>query len=212
VHWPICRVGPSHCCDGPPSGPYKHVPAHTAQASHKGGSGFFCRFLTLARSPPRSALKILRRSRRTRSSCIRQSTCCQASASNTPGGSSGPFTEVSNMPFGSSIRVRFVVKGSPAHVSTPYGSRHQVWYPAGYPTTIQRKDPGLAVVGFPLSFDYRHSLLGHPVPPGNSAPITLGLPPPHTPTRARGMDPDAGLPRSTRVRPEPGRALSKPRG
>jgi hypothetical protein len=41
-------------------------------------------------------LKILRRSRRTRSSGIRQSTCCQASPSNTPCGSSRPFTEVSN--------------------------------------------------------------------------------------------------------------------
>src|SRR5205809_5690263 len=70
----------------------------------------FCRFLALARSPSRTALKILRRSRRTRCSCIRQSTCCQASPSNTPGGSSGPFTEVSNVPFGSDIHVRFVVK------------------------------------------------------------------------------------------------------
>src|SRR6266540_437198 len=78
----------------------------------------FCRFRAFARSPSRTALKILRRSRRTRSSCIRQSTCCQASPSNTPGGSSGPFTEVSNVPFGSDIHVRFVVKGSPAHVST----------------------------------------------------------------------------------------------
>jgi hypothetical protein len=94
------------------------VPTHTAQASHEGGSGF-CRFLAVARSPSRTALKILRRSRRTRSSCIRQSTCPQASPSNTPGGSSGPFTEVSNVPFGSDIHVRFVVKGSPAHVSTP---------------------------------------------------------------------------------------------
>jgi hypothetical protein len=101
----------------------------------------FCRFLAFARSPSRTALKILRRSRRTRSSCIRQSTCCQASASNTPGGSSGPFTEVSNVPFGSDIHVRFVVKGSPAHVSTPSGAPDTtVWYPAGYPTTIQEKD------------------------------------------------------------------------
>ena len=46
------------------------------------------------------------------------------------------------------------------------GSRHQVWYPTGYPTSIRGKDPDLAVVGFPLSFDHRRSLLGHPVPPG----------------------------------------------
>src|SRR6266508_1167011 len=103
---------------------------------------------------------------RTRSSCSRQSTCCQASPSNTPGGSSGPFTEVSNVPFGSDIHVRFVVKGSPAHVSThprfqapgPVSGRLSNHHPG--------EGPGHAVVGFPLSFDHRHSLLGHPVPPG----------------------------------------------
>src|SRR6266511_718874 len=121
----------------------------------------FCRFRAFARSPSRTALKILRRSRRTRSSCIRQSTCCQASASTTPGGSSGPFTEVSNVPFGSDIHVRFVVKGSPAHVSThprfqapgPVSGRLSNHHPG--------EGPGHAVVGFPLSFDHRHSLLGH---------------------------------------------------
>src|SRR6266498_1385617 len=126
----------------------------------------FCRFRAFARSPSRTALKILRRSRRTRSSCSRQSTCCQASPSNTPGGSSGPFTEVSNVPFGSDIHVRFVVKGSPAHVSThprfqapgPVSGRLSNHHPG--------EGPGHAVVGFPLSFDHRHSLLGHPVPPG----------------------------------------------
>src|SRR5947207_3371395 len=173
----------------------------------------FCRFLALARSPSRTALKILRRSRRTRSSCLRQSTCPQASASNTPGGSSGPFTEVSNVPFGSDIHVRFVVNGSPAHVSTPSGgSRHHGLVSGRLSDHLPGEGPGHAVVGFPLSFDHRHSLLGHPVPPGNSAPITLGLPSPHTPTCAPGVDPDAGLPRSTRVRPRPGRALSLPRG
>jgi hypothetical protein len=34
----------------------------------------FCRFLAVARSPFFAALKILHRSRRTRSSCVRQST------------------------------------------------------------------------------------------------------------------------------------------
>jgi hypothetical protein len=29
---------------------------------------------------------------------------------------------------------------------------------------------------FLLPFSHRHSLLGHPVPPGSSAPLTIGLP------------------------------------
>src|SRR5262249_49814674 len=33
------QVAPAHCCAGAPSGPYKRVPTHTAQASHEGGSG-----------------------------------------------------------------------------------------------------------------------------------------------------------------------------
>jgi len=116
------------------------------------------------------------------------------------------------MPFGSDIHVRFVVKGSPAHVSAPPGapdtrsgirpvirprSRRRTW-------TRRRR--------FPVVFRPPAFASWAPCPPGNSAPITLGLPPPHAPTCARGVDPDAGLPRSTRVRPGPGRALSLPRG
>src|SRR6266542_106671 len=75
----------------------------------------FCRFLTVARSPSFAALKILHRSRRTRSSCTRQSTCSQASPSKTESGSSGPFTEVFNLPLSSGICVCF---DSKAHLST----------------------------------------------------------------------------------------------
>jgi hypothetical protein len=32
------QVGPPHCCGGPPSGPCRRVPTHTAQASHEDGS------------------------------------------------------------------------------------------------------------------------------------------------------------------------------
>jgi len=32
------QVGPPHCCGGPPSGPCRRVPTHTAQASHGDGS------------------------------------------------------------------------------------------------------------------------------------------------------------------------------
>jgi hypothetical protein len=105
-------------------GPFRTVRArsHAYGPSKPRAVRAFCCYIVVPAAPSRTALKILRRSRRTRSSCIRQSTCCQASPSNTPGGSSGPFTEVSNVPFGSDIHVRFVVKGSPAHVSTPSGA------------------------------------------------------------------------------------------
>ncbi len=76
----------------------------------------FCRLLARDQSPSRTAWKILPRSRRTCSSWCRQSTCSQASPSNR-GRPSGPFTKVSNVPFGAGIRARFLFQGSPAHVS-----------------------------------------------------------------------------------------------
>ena len=100
---------------------------------------------------------------------------------------------------------------TPAHVSTPSG------VPGTRPgiRPVIRQPPG----GRPRSCGHRFPAVFRPpafaswapCPAGNSAPITLGLPPPHTPTCAPGVDPDAGLPRSTRVRPRPGRALSIPR-
>jgi hypothetical protein len=59
--------------------------------------------------------------------------------------------------------------------------------------------------GFLLPFGCRHLLLGHPVPPGDSAPLTIGLP--RQPTRTR-----AGFPCSARARCGWGRAPSIPRG
>ncbi len=62
-----------------------------------------------------------------------------------------------------------------------------------------------------LPFSRRHSLPGHPVPPGNSAPLTVGLPPRlRIPAPARRTL--TRFTRSARVRPRPGRALSLPRG
>jgi hypothetical protein len=49
--------------------------------------------------------------------------------------------------------------------------------------------------------------LGHPVPPGASAPLTIGLPPRHLAARTR-----AGFPCSARVRPGRLRVPSVPRG
>jgi hypothetical protein len=59
--------------------------------------------------------------------------------------------------------------------------------------------------GFLLPFGCRHSLLGHPVPPRDSAPLTIGLP--RQPARTR-----AGFPCSARARCGWGWAPSIPRG
>src|SRR5258708_1470918 len=56
-----------------------------------------------------------------------------------------------------------------------------------------------------LPFGRRPSLLGHPVPPGDSAPLTIGLP--RYPARTR-----AGFPCFARVRHGWGRVPSLPRG
>jgi len=70
--------------------------------------------------------------------------------------------------------------------------------------------PGPAAPAFLLPFGRRHLLPGHPVPPGNSAPLTVGLPPRlRIPAPARRTL--TRFTRSARVRPRPGRALSLPR-
>jgi hypothetical protein len=61
--------------------------------------------------------------------------------------------------------------------------------------------------GFLLPFGRRPSLLGHPVPPGDSAPLTIGLP--HRQQAARTR---AGFPCSARVRCGRDRVPSVPRG
>ena len=43
----------------------------------------------------------------------------------------------------------------------------------------------MTALGFLLPFGHRHSLLGHPVPAGDCAPLTVGLP-----RRLSGADPD----------------------
>ena len=151
-------------------------------------------------------LKILHRSRRTSSSQRRQSTSSQASPSKTGRAgrrSSGPFTEVPNLPVGSSICSRFASK---AHLPTsaPLQARASArirpvmqGHPGG--------DPGAAAPVFLLPFGRRHSLPGHPVPPGASAPLTIGLPTGlHLPVPAgRTL---TRFPRSACMRPGPGRA------
>ena len=65
-------------------------------------------------------------------------------------------------------------KGSPAHVSALSGPATRT----GIRPVALRPPPGASVVWrrFPLPFGHRHPLLGHPVPPRDSAPLTIGLP------------------------------------
>ncbi len=134
----------------------------------------FCRFLANGQSPSCTALKIRPRSRRTCSSWRRQSTRSQASPSNR-GRPSGPFTEVSNVPVSSGISARFASK---AHLPTSalFRARWQNRHPGQLYEDHPGGVPGPAA---PLSCCLsaaRHPLFGHPVLPGNSAPITVGLP------------------------------------
>src|SRR4029453_11487310 len=72
--------------------------------------------------------------------------------------------EVSNLPFGTGGSDRFIFKGSPAHVGTPFEARAPD--PVSGQLSVTRP-PGGAVIsgsGFLSAFAHRHSLLGHPVP------------------------------------------------
>ena len=70
-----------------------------------------------------------------------------------------------------------------------------------------RRSTGQDGAGFLLPFGRRPSLLGHPVPPGDSAPLTIGLP-----RRQQAARTQAGFPCSARVRHGWGRVPSLPRG
>jgi hypothetical protein len=138
----------------------------------------FCRSTAVAMSLSCTALKILLRSRRTSSSQRRQSTRSQASpskAGNTGRGSSGPFTEMSKLILWFRHLLPFRFKGSPAHVSVlsdPSISSVSGQLCKDHPGGV----PGPAAPVFLLPFSCRHSLFEHPFLPGNSAPLTVGLP------------------------------------
>src|SRR4249919_3337588 len=83
---------------------------------------------------------------------------------------------------------------SKAHLptsATPFGSGPQVRYPASYPPAATWRGSHIAR-GFLSPFGHRHLLLGHPVPAGNSALLTVGLP-----GNTRTL---TGFPRSARTR------------
>ena len=96
--------------------------------------------------------------------------------------------------------------GSPASRQRAFAPGHQARYPASYAAS-PAGGPGMtALVSCCLSAAGPR-FLGHPVPPGDSAPLTIGLP--HRQQAARTR---AGFPCSARVRPGRLRVPSVPRG
>ena len=90
--------------------------------------------------------------------------------------SSGPFTEVFNLPFGSGICSRFASEAhlptsAPLRARAPGSLSGQLYehLPGGDPALRRSLSCCLSAAGI--------SLPGHPVPPGASAPLTIGLPP-----------------------------------
>jgi len=110
-----------------------------------------------------------------------------------------------NLSLGSSSHMPLRSNGSPAHVSalSRPGTR------PGIRPVIQgpRRRSRARCLAFPLPFGRRRLLLGHPFPPGNSAPLTVGLPRPQPAARTRTR-----FPCSARVRPGWLRVPSLPRG
>ena len=118
--------------------------------------------------------------------------------------------KVSNVPVSSGIYARFASKADLELRQLPYGTR------APGPVSSRllsamRRTPGHHSAAFLLPFGRRPSLLSHPVPPGTSAPLTVGLPP-HLRIPAPARRTLTRFPRSARMRPGPGRAPSLPRG
>jgi hypothetical protein len=101
------------------------------------------------------------------------------------------------------------ISSSKAHLPTSARSRVPALRP-GYPASYTRRpaEGPAECLAFLLPFGHQHSLLGHPVPPGNSAPLTIGLPARH-PCTGRTL---TRFPCSARVRHDWGRASSLPRG
>src|SRR6266536_2082776 len=113
----------------------------------------FCKDRTLARSPSRVALKILRRSRPTLPSWARHWMASQS------GTSSGPFTvTVSNLPLRFGRRISISVQRLTCPRQRPLGPSHPGWYPASYPRRPAEADH--AALGFLPPFRHRHWLFG----------------------------------------------------
>ena len=105
----------------------------------------------------------------------------------------------SNLPFGSGGPGRLA---SPAHLPHVSALSRPGTRPGIRPVMPRPgRRAGQDGAGFPLPFGRRPSLPGHPVPPGDSAPLTIGLPRPP----AGGADPNGvSMFRTRKTRPGPG--------
>jgi hypothetical protein len=92
----------------------------------------------------------------------------------------------------------FAFTGPPATRQHPFGSRHQARYPASYTQTLRwRNRSKLVALSCCLSATGIR-FLGILFPPGNSAPLTVGLPPARKLADRRTR---TGFPCSARMRP-----------
>ena len=148
----------------------------------------FCSDRTVAQSCSRVALKILRRNLITFCSWARQSTAIPLDSDvlgsvHRDGVQLAPSVHQA---------IGLGVQRLTCPRQHPFESGRSDRHPAGSP----RRPPGAAATlsRVPSPFGHRHPLLGHPVPPRDSAPLTIGLPGPR-----KALDP-TGFPRSTHTR------------
>jgi len=106
-------------------------------------------------------------------------------------GGEGVSRHVSNLSFGFRRSLALVLQRLTCPRQQPFRSGPQVRYPASYPWAATWRC-GRIARGFLSPFGHRHLLLGHPVPAGNSALLTVGLP-----GSTRTL---TGFPRSARTR------------
>src|SRR6266480_3367819 len=117
----------------------------------------FCKDRTVAQSCSRVALKILRRSRLTLPSWVRQSMASQS------GTSSGPFTvTVPNLPFGSGGLISISAHRLTCPRQHPCGPATRLV--SGQLSPAAGGGASHDAAGFLPPFGHRHSLAGHPVP------------------------------------------------
>ena len=163
----------------------------------------FCKLRTFFRSPALLAVKILCRRRRTSSSTARQLTASQSKTSPVRSVRLGLRRRV-QLALRFRYLARFAAQAHQIHVSALAGREHAHIQPV-MPTPRRRSRA--AESRFPLPSAAGIRFLDLPVPPGNSASLTVGLPAPMTPI----LDP-AGVSTFHTHETRPGWAPSLSRG
>ena len=180
-------------------GPPENCPCgfHRRQLKQAQGRSGTCRFLSVPRSPARTAVKMRCRSRRTLSAGERQSMASHIKTS-----FAGPFTV--RCPTCPPIPTELTSIRFTAHLPTSAplsGPGHRGSVSGQLPSNGHLEEQPHRC-GFLSAFAHRHSLLGHPVPArGFRHPLRLAY---RTATAARTL---SGFPRSARVRNDRGGCL-----